>query len=294
MRTVETERRARTGRLVEQKAGAPMRKFWLVTIIIVLLAAACGSSDSDVAADSSSTSDVSNNEDDGGGADPTDSNDDGEDAADGDDGGDGGEDSGDDDPDFSGSGSGDFCDTAREFEENDPLEGLSITDGEEFFDAADELWDEVLPQVPDEIRADVETIISGVDEMRAIGEEYDYQFFNAAASEAFEAIDTAPMDAASQRFDAYLEDVCGIDSFASGSDTGAGGSDTDIDLGDLTGDQLTSSAAFIADIFGIDMETAECLVTELGDIGSPGGIDPTQLDIPVCGTTLNEVLSGAP
>jgi hypothetical protein len=260
-----------------------MRKFWLVTIIIVLLAAACGSSDSDVAADSSSTTVGSANDDDGAGADPTDSSD-----SSGDNDGDA---AGDDDPDFSGSGSGDFCDTAREFEESDPLEGLSITDGEEFFDAADELWEGVLPQVPDEIRADVETIISGFDEMREIGEEYDFQFFNAAASEAFDAIDSAPMDAASERFEAYLEDVCGIDSFVSGPDTGA---DIDVDIGDLSGDQITSSAAFIADIFGIDMETAECLVTELGDIGSPGGIDPAQLDTPVCGTTLNEVLSGAP
>lgn len=259
-----------------------MRKFWLVTIIIVLVAAACGSSDSDVAAASNSTNDGTNNDDDGGGADLTDSND-----------GDGGDDPGDDDPDFSGSGSGDFCDTAREFEENDPLAGLSINDGEKFFDAADELWDGVLPQVPDEILTDVETIISGFDEMRAIGEEFDYQFVNQAASAAFEAIDTAPMDAASERFDAYLGDVCGIDSFVSGPDTGPVGPDTDIDLGDLTDDQLNSSAALIAQIFGVDMETAECLVTEIGDITSPGAIDPTQLDTPVCGTTLNEVLSGA-
>jgi hypothetical protein len=260
-----------------------MRKFWFVTIIIVLLAAACGSSDSDVAADSSSTTDGSNNDDDGAGPDPADSNDEG-------DGGGADPTTTTDDPDFSGSGSGDFCDTAREFEENDPLDGLSITDGEVFFDAADELWDGVLPQVPDEIRADVETIISGFDEMRVIGEEYDFQFFNAAASEALEAIDSAPMDAASERFDAYLEDVCGIDSFVSGPDTGA---DIDVDLGDLTDGQITSSAAFVAQIFGVDMETAECLVAELGDISSPGAVDPTQLDAPVCGTTLNEVLSGA-
>ena len=259
-----------------------MRKFWLVTIIIVLLAAACGSSDSDVVADSSSTTVGSSNDDDGSGADPADSSDSSGDKD--------GDDAGDDDPDFSGSGSGDFCDTAREFEENDPLEGLSITDGEEFFDAADELWDEVLPQVPDEIRGDVETIISGFDEMREIGEEYDYQFFNAAASDAFDAIDSAPMDAASDRFDVYLEDVCGIDSFVSGSDTGP---DIDIDLGDLTDGQITSSAAIVAQIFGVDMETAECLVTELGDITSPGAVDPTQLDAPICGTTLNEVFSGA-
>lgn len=270
------ESRARTGGWWDKKAGRPMRKFWFVTIIIMLLAAACGSSESDVAADATSTSDAGNNDDDGDGVDPADSDD--------------GDDAGDADPDFSGSGSDDFCDTAREFEENDPFEGLRITDGEVFFDAADELWGGVLPQVPDEIRADVETIISAFDDMRAIGEEYDYQFVNQAASEAFEAIDTGPMDAASERFDAYLEDVCGIESFVSGPEAGA---NIDVDLGDLTDGQITSSASFVAQIFGVDMETAECLVTEFGDISAPGAIDPTQLDTPVCGTTLNEVFSGA-
>ena len=181
MRTVEIESRARTGRLVEQKAGALMRKFWLVTIIIVLVAAACGSSDSDVAADSSSTSDGSNNDDDG--AEPT-------------------------RPipttamaamtpvtttRISAVRAAATSATRPESSRRTTRSQVSsITDGEEFFDAADELWDGVLPQVPDEIPADVETIISGFDDMRAIGEEYDYQFVNQAASEAFEAIDTAP------------------------------------------------------------------------------------------------------
>ena len=38
------------------------------------------------------------------------------------------------------------------------------------------------------------------------------------------------------------------------------------------------------------METAECLVEELGDISDPGAVDFTRLDEPICGTTLNELL----
>jgi len=280
-----------------------MRKFWLVMTIVALFAAACGSSDSDVVVDASSTNDSSTSDDDGGGSDPADSDDSSQDNAGSDDTGDDDpDDSADDDPDFSGSGSGDFCDTARDFEENDPLGDLDIFDGDEYFDAAEKLWDGVLPQVPDEIRADLETIISGFDQMQALGEEYDYQFMDAAAMEAFDAIDTDPMDAAADRFDAYLEDVCGIDSFVSGSDSDDEfdidlddliDDDFDIDLDDLTDDEITSSAAFISSIFGVDMETATCLVTEFGDISSPDAVDLSTMDAPVCGTTLNEVFQGA-
>jgi hypothetical protein len=56
---------------------------------------------------------------------------------------------------------------------------------------------------------------------------------------------------------------------------------------------MTSSAGIIASIFGVDMETAECLVGELGDISSPGAVDLSTLDDPICGTTLNEVFQGA-
>lgn len=268
-----------------------MRRLWLILAIVALLAAACGGSDdeTDVAADGSDS--PSSDQSDDGSADAGESSGDetaesGDGTTDSGDDGDSDDDrSDDDDPDFSGSGSDDFCDTAREFEENDPFADLSLFDGAEFFDAADEVWSGILPSVPDEIRSDVETIIQNFDDMREIGEEYDYDFFNEAATEAMDALDTSGMEEATARFDAYLEDVCGITSI----DTDGSDAPT-IDPSDLTEEQIGTSAAFVSQILGIDLETAECLVEELGDITDPSSVDFDRLDEPICGTTLNELL----
>ena len=260
-----------------------MRRWWLILAIVALIAAGCGSSDDDTDVASDATDGAS--ADDGTDAGDADSGAD-DDGGDDDGSGDGGDDDGsDDDPDFSGSGSDDFCETAREYEENDPLENLSALDGPEFFDAAEELWNGILPSVPDEIRADVETIIDTFDEMRQIGEEYDYDFFDEEAGAAMDALDTTEMDEATARFDAYLEDVCGIVSV----DTDGSEAPT-LDPDDLTDEQIEASARFLSQMFDIDMETAECLVTELGDITDPTSVDFDRLDEPICGTTLNELL----
>ena len=269
-----------------------MRRIWLAIIVLALLASACGGSDdetpvvADGGTDSTDGSDDSSGDDDndadGSSASTTNNDDDA-----GDDDGDGDEPV---DTDFSGSGSGDFCETAREYEENDPLEDLGVFDGEEFFDAVDELWNGLLPDVPGEIRPDVETIIAGFADMRAIAEKYDYDFFNADAAADLDALDTSAMDDATDRFSAYLEDVCGISLF----DEDDIGSDPTVDPGDLdlSGDEAAISASLIAQIFGLDMETAECLVAELGDITDPS-VASTGLNDPICGTTLAEVFAGA-
>ncbi|NNC80355.1 MAG: hypothetical protein HKN94_09420 [Acidimicrobiales bacterium] len=280
-----------------------MRKWWLALMIVALVASACGGSDAEV---------VSDVLDEG-----TSSSDDGSDAGDDSGSDDGGSDDADEpadvpaddpdpedeepDPDFSGSGSGDFCDTAREFEENDPLEDLDFFDAD-FFDAATELWNGILPSVPDELRPDVEVIIANFDDMRAIAEKYDYNFMSEGALAEFEAMDTTEMDAAGARFDAYLEDVCGIDTFDSdGTETlddmdidldELGIDLDDIDFDELSEAELTSAAAFVAQIFGVDVETAECLVGEFGALSDPSAVDLSRMDEPVCGTTLNEVFAG--
>lgn len=269
-----------------------MRRVWLAMIIVAVLAVACGGSDSDTEATAG----------DGNGSSTSDSGGDGVDASTDEPAGDAADESADEsddgepadeepadeepDPDFSGSGSGDFCATAREYEENDPLEDLSFFDGQAFFDAADELWNGILPDVPDEIRPDVEVIIDNFRQMRELGEKYDYDFFDEELSAEMEAIDQTGMEEATARFDAYLEDVCGITSVDTSGD-GIGGDDIEIDP-----DQLGTSAEIVAQIFNLDLETAECLVDELGDLNDPSAIDFSRLDEPICGTTLNEVLAG--
>ena len=264
-----------------------MSRVWLaIGLAVMLLASACGSSESDVVADggdtASSSNDGSNDEDDAGSSDSSDgdSGDSGDDQP--------SDDSGDDepepepDPDFSGSDSDDFCGLARELDENDPFDGLTPFDGEAFVDAADETWGRVLDVVPDEIRADVEIIKDSFFAWREVGEKYEWNFFSDEAQAELDALDTAEVDEANERFDAYLEDVCGITSFVTEEEATSG----EIDPG-----QIGVPLEVIADAFGISVETLECLNEEFGgDITSPGAFDPSRMNEEVCGTTLNEVL----
>ena len=277
-----------------------MSRFWLaIGLALMLVATACGGSDSDVSSDAGA--DTSSTDDSGSSGAASDDDGDSGAASDGDS-SDGGDDDTDDtadepaeddepepDDDFSGSDGDDFCGLAEEFDENDPFEGLTPLDGPAFADAADETWGRVMSVVPDEIRSDVEVIRDNFFALREIGEKYDWNFFSEEASTELEALDTPEMDEATARFDAYLEDVCGITSFVTEEEAT---SEIDIDPTELTPEQIETSAGIIAQISDLDIETAECLVEELGDF-SDGAVDFDNLNEPVCGTTLNEVLFGA-
>lgn len=203
------------------------------------------------------------------------------------------------DTDFTGSGSDDFCEAAREFDENDPTENLSIFDGETFFDSVDEAYGEVLDLAPDEIKPDFETLLSQFHAMQDVLEQYDYDVLDPDLAIALDELDATSLEAAADRVAAYLEDVCGIensentDPAEDGSLDGFGIPDG-VDLEDLDniGDLDPEAQNEIFAQLGIDAELAACLRDELGADFSIEDVDATILTKEVCGTTILEILSG--
>ena len=251
-----------------------IRRLWALAIVMTLAATACGSDSTDTA-ETTSTAAVLSEE-----SSTTDSPSTTEVNAD-----------------FSGDDSGDFCATAREFDENDPFDNVGLTMGPEFFEQAEELYGEVIPIAPDEIRPDFEALLDGIRELGGLFDKYDYNFFDANLGAEMDALDTTTLDASGERISVYLEEVCGIDP-AIDVDT-PGGLDgllpEGIDPADLEGLDLDSDAAqSIFDSLGIDEELATCLSEEFGedfDLDSAGA-DPSFMTQEVCGTTILEIISG--
>ena len=108
-------------------------------------------------------------------------------------------------------GAGDFCslyaenlNLIQEFDFFDPVQV------EQWIGTSVGLLDQAIADAPGEIQADLEIVRADFDALVDTLEEYDYDFF--AASEAVDAItDTAEVDAATDRIDAYVESTCGID-----------------------------------------------------------------------------------
>lgn len=208
------------------------------------------------------------------------------------------------DEDFSGDDSNEFCEKAREFDENEPFENVSLTIGPEFFEEAEELYGEVISIAPAEIRDDFESSLDGIRQMGTILEKYDYNFFDEALGAEMDALDTVALDASGQRIDTYLKEVCGIDNVLE-DDTpdvldgllpeGIDPADLGIDPADLEGLEINPDAAqAIFDQFGLDEELVACLEQELGsglDLDS-AATDPSFMTQEVCGTTILEIISG--
>ncbi len=200
------------------------------------------------------------------------------------------------DSDSSSSGSAeDFCDLATELENSDPFGDDVGFDSfnKDFFDRIDDVFSRVSSAAPSAIKADTETMRDGFREFADLLDEYDYNLFDPDLGTAMENLDTAELDAASERVNTYVEDECGID-LSDGDDSTSGLTD-DPAVQDLAedfsqlGDDPAAIAGFI-DAFGIDEELAECLSEELGniDLDNP---DASILSKEVCGTTLFELIT---
>lgn len=199
---------------------------------------------------------------------------------------------------------GDFCSIAMQMELADPLQDLDFSDPEEFFTSAADLWSDIADVVPPELQGDAAIIQANLDDFLETGRQFDFDITDPEFGAAMEQLDSAEMDAASERFDTYLSDVCGIDTgsdfeddfgdLGGGDDIGV--ADINIDPNDLEdfGDleNLDSVAGVLQQVFGIEQELAECLGEELGpefDLDNPPADLITR---EVCGTTLLEVFSG--
>jgi len=224
-------------------------------LALALMAGACGSADTatDTATDGSDTGAAATQTDDSNDASPS------------------------DDETFSGDGSREFCEVARDFSENNPFENAGIPD-EEFFNTAEALWSDVLDIAPSEIKDDFETTLSSFQEFEGIMEKYDYDFFDEALRAELGALDSSASNAAGARISAYLEDVCGV----------VGGFEPD-DGGGVPVPEGLDPGGFGA--LGIDAETAECLSEQLGDQFDLESPDMSILTEPVCGTTLMEIIT---
>lgn len=196
---------------------------------------------------------------------------------------------------FSGAGSGDFCEVARQLNESDPFEDETLgLFTEEFFTVVLDLYGNILAIAPDEIRPDLELTLAAFQQMADLAAQFEYNVFDPAFGEAMEQVDTAALDAAAARIDAYLLEVCGVDTSADiDTDDTILTPDEDL-LDDLENLDPTDAAAlnelFLSQ-FNISPELAQCLADELGDIAEAAE-DPSILNQPVCGTTLLQVISG--
>lgn len=161
-----------------------------------------------------------------------------------------------DDGSFSGAGSDDFCEMAREVDETDPFESSDPDDIQAGFEEANRLIDEVIDRAPDEIRDDFETVAEGFRAFGEILEEHDWDLF-AVPEEAAAELEDSRFEEAADRIDRYMEEVCGIDSDTDGAD---------VDLDDAAGDfdgSIPENAddvnAMLAQMLGITEEQAACL-----------------------------------
>lgn len=197
---------------------------------------------------------------------------------------------------FDGGGSGDFCTAARRLEQSDPFGDTAIDSfGPEFFAQAVSLFEGVQAIAPSEIQGDIGVMVAQFRQLDTLAAEYDYNFFDPQLGEALSALDTTATDAASDRLDAYLMQVCAIDTGATDGSSTAPGAGTEAVPGfddlDLSAEQIRQiNEVFLAQ-FDVSPDLAECLSSELGDL-TAATTDPSILNEPVCGTTLFDVISG--
>ena len=137
-----------------------------------------------------------------------------------------------DDTDFSGDGSGDFCELARKYEEDfeDTGDASTADDVKKEYQELTAAIDELADEAPDEIQADVEVVNKAFTTFYETLEKYDFDATKIPESEADKLeLDSDEIEAASNRVESYFEKVCDIDSDGDG--------DTDGEVGDDSGEE---------------------------------------------------------
>lgn len=245
-----------------------MRKFLAILLALVFVAAACGGDDDTASSDDGS--DTSTASDDG-----STTSDDGSTTSDG--------------------AGGSFCDMARTLDESAAFDFTSLTSGE-LFDQAEAAIRQAVAVAPSEIKADLSTLADGFTQLKDLLEKYDYNLFDPDLAAEMESFDTAELDAAGARVDAYMQDACGIDV---GSTDTSGTTDDSSTMPDTSGldpsmfEGLADNPAALASVFasmGIDAELASCLVQELSTMDEPT-VDQDFLNQEICGTTWMEIMT---
>jgi hypothetical protein len=132
------------------------------------------------------------------------------------------------DTDFSGKGSGDFCDLARKYTEDfeDTAEAETSDDLEKTYKDLASAIDKLTDEAPKEIKADAEVVNGKFKEINTLLAKYDYDFSKVPEAEANTmSLDDPEVQAASDRVESYFEKVCKIDSDDDGDTDGVTNSD---------------------------------------------------------------------
>jgi hypothetical protein len=126
-------------------------------------------------------------------------------------------------PDFSGSGGEAFCGQAKDFESVFGGESFSNTDPASLksdYEKAKSALDDLASKAPDEIKSDVETLSGALSTLMEVFESVDYDVTKLAqdptAAAKLQDFDTQELSDASARVEAYLTQVCGIDTTTGG------------------------------------------------------------------------------
>lgn len=121
-------------------------------------------------------------------------------------------------PDFSGSGGEAFCGQAKDLEGVFSGDSFSNTDPaslKDDYEKAQSALDDMADKAPDEIKGDVQTLSNALGTLIEVFESVDYDFTKLAqdpqAAAKLQEFDTQELSDASARVEAYLSQVCGID-----------------------------------------------------------------------------------
>jgi len=121
-------------------------------------------------------------------------------------------------PDFSGSGGEAFCGQAKDLEGVFSGDSFSNTDPaslKDDYEKAQSALDDMADKAPDEIKGDVQTLSNALGTLIEVFESVDYDFTKLVqdpqAAAKLQEFDTQELSDASARVEAYLTQVCGID-----------------------------------------------------------------------------------
>ncbi|MGI9648168.1 MAG: hypothetical protein ACR2OI_06580 [Acidimicrobiia bacterium] len=168
-------------------------------------------------------------------------------------------------PSVSGDSDSDYCDRVRQgFEEQSGLDfnfiGKTPQEIQELFETNLRLFEEWQDHAPREIEDDAAVMVEAFRSIVERGNELEWDLQALASDPVFGALDTAEVEAAGDRLDAYSLEVCGVDFSeldGSGGDAGPGS------------DEPQDAVTILLGTFGIPAsffseEDIECLREELG------------------------------
>lgn len=137
-------------------------------------------------------------------------------------GGDDGTAAGSKDTNFSGKGGGDFCQKARDFEENTKSSGDSSPEGVKAeFSQLTKAVKDLVDAAPSEIKPDAENVGDYFAKVNDLYEKYDYDASKIPEEESAKLDSDDPaIKASSERVETYFEKVCKIDSDGDGDTDG--------------------------------------------------------------------------